>query len=152
METWKSVMSGRYEVSDLGRVKSLVAPGGQKILKPTPHVRSGHGVLILTDQDGGRRGTYVHKVVIEAFVGPCPEGMEVLHDDGDPSNNALSNLRYGTRSENLLDAVRHGTHQHAKKTTCPKGREYDRVRTRRTGPKAGQEFRACSLCENRKDH
>lgn len=47
--------------------------------------------------------------MLAAFVGPCPEGLEVCHLDGDPLNNRLSNLRYDTRSANNLDKVGHGT-------------------------------------------
>lgn len=52
---------------------------------------------------------YVHKLVMDAFVGPCPEGQEVLHEDNDTANNTVSNLRYGTRVENTADKFRHGT-------------------------------------------
>ena len=52
----------------------------------------------------------VHRLVLLAFVGPCPEGMECCHEDGDPSNNKPSNLRWDTRKANYADRVRHGTH------------------------------------------
>jgi hypothetical protein len=52
----------------------------------------------------------VHRLVLEAFVGPCPPGMEGCHGDGNPANNALPNLRWDSHSGNQLDAVRHGTH------------------------------------------
>jgi hypothetical protein len=62
-----------------------------------------------------RGGTYhprlVHRLVLEVFVGPCPEGMECLHRDGDRRNSTLSNLRWGTRVENAADSRRHGTLQ-----------------------------------------
>lgn len=44
--------------------------------------------------------TDIHQIVLEAFCGPCPDGMEVLHGNGIRTDNRLSNLRYGTRSEN----------------------------------------------------
>lgn len=44
----------------------------------------------------------VHALVLLAFEGPCPEGYEVLHKDHNPQNNNRKNLKYGTRSENLL--------------------------------------------------
>lgn len=47
--------------------------------------------------------------MLEAFVGPCPDGMECCHEDGNPGNNALSNLRWGTTRDNQADRVRHGT-------------------------------------------
>lgn len=51
----------------------------------------------------------VHRLVLEAFVGPAPAGTEGCHNDGNPQNNALSNLRWDTHAENMLDQVRHGT-------------------------------------------
>lgn len=52
----------------------------------------------------------VHRIVLEAFVGPAPEGMEACHDpDLNPANNAISNLRWGTSKENSDDSERHGT-------------------------------------------
>lgn len=52
---------------------------------------------------------YIHHLVLETFVGPRPESCEALHGDGDRLNNAVSNLRWGTRKENLADAISHGT-------------------------------------------
>lgn len=52
---------------------------------------------------------YVHRFVLEAFVGPCPPGLECRHLDGDRGNNRLSNLCWGTTQENAEDRVRHGT-------------------------------------------
>jgi hypothetical protein len=51
----------------------------------------------------------VHRLVLFAFVGPCPAGMECRHLNGNPQDNRVSNLRWGTHSENSRDAVRHGT-------------------------------------------
>jgi hypothetical protein len=61
---------------------------------------------------------------MEAFVGLRPKGLETRHLDGDPSNNQLSNLAYGTSSENHLDMVRHGTHAFSSRTHCDQGHEY----------------------------
>jgi hypothetical protein len=52
---------------------------------------------------------YVHRLVLKAFVGPCPEGMEGCHWDGDACNNKLDNLRWATHAENVEDSIRHGT-------------------------------------------
>ncbi len=46
---------------------------------------------------------------MQAFVGECPDGMEVCHNDGNPSNNKITNLRYDTRINNAADSARHGT-------------------------------------------
>lgn len=51
----------------------------------------------------------VHKIILLAFVGPPKQGMYCRHLDGNKHNNALSNLKYGTPSQNSYDAVRHGT-------------------------------------------
>ena len=57
---------------------------------------------------GDRTGGYsVHRLVLEAFVGPMPEAMETRHLDGNPANNCLDNLRYGTRAENEADKRLH---------------------------------------------
>ncbi len=54
---------------------------------------------------------FIHRLVLEAFVGPCPPGMEACHfPDRDPANNRLENLRWDTHAENMKDAVKHGTH------------------------------------------
>jgi hypothetical protein len=52
----------------------------------------------------------VHRLVLEAFVGPCPEGMEACHNNGDPADNRLENLRWDTHSRNTVDCLQHGTH------------------------------------------
>ena len=51
----------------------------------------------------------VHVLVLEAFIGPCPEGQECRHLDGDRGNSQLANLAWGTHRENMLDRVSHGT-------------------------------------------
>lgn len=57
----------------------------------------------------GDKERYIHRLVLEAFVGPCPQGMECRHfPDPDPRNNNLSNLRWGTRSENVSDRALQG--------------------------------------------
>lgn len=55
-----------------------------------------------------RQTFLVHRLVLEAFVGPCPEGMMACHADDNPTNNNLSNLRWGTIHDNLADAYRNG--------------------------------------------
>ena len=51
----------------------------------------------------------VHRLVLKTYVGPCPSGMECRHLNGNPADNRLKNLKWGTQSENQLDSVRHGT-------------------------------------------
>jgi hypothetical protein len=56
----------------------------------------------------GSQMRYVHRLVLEAFAGPCENGMETRHLDGNPSNNHLANLKWGTIEENTSDRDRHG--------------------------------------------
>lgn len=125
-ERWLPVVGdfNIYEVSDLGRVRSIdrVTPYRNttrffkgKILSPgtdTSGTSNGrHFVMLFTASGTPRRvNRKVHHLVLEAFVGPRPEGMECLHWDDNPSNNRLENLRWGTHSENTMDSIRNGTH------------------------------------------
>ena len=114
-EVWKDVVGyeGRYQVSNLGRIKSL--PNQRRkselILKQASHKTPGHKIVNLTSNDGGwkQKCHWVHRLVLEAFVGPCPAGMEGCHNDGNPKNNELGNLRWDTDSGNQADRVLHGT-------------------------------------------
>jgi len=62
----------------------------------------------------------VHRLVLEAFIGPAPKGTICCHNDGDPTNNRLENLRWDTHSSNTRDAIRHGTY-------VPPGARYKRA-------------------------
>lgn len=96
-----------YEVSNLGRVKSLKFPQKPRILKAQPNT-FGYPTVQLR-RDGKTVAIHIHTCVLLAFVGPRPEGNYCsLHDDDNPANNALSNLCWGTRSENSLQVVRKG--------------------------------------------
>jgi NUMOD4 motif/HNH endonuclease len=129
-ETWRPVAGyeGLYEVSDLGRVRSLRRPTasgmrGGKILKPIVYSKYGH-VRVGLHVNGRNTLRQVHQLVAEAFIGECPDGMEPRHGDGNAANNAAVNLSYGTKSDNCLDSVRHGTHRNARKTHCDSGHEF----------------------------
>lgn len=143
MERWLPVVGFEqfYEVSDHGRIRSLprrtrVRSGGtrllgSRILKPYPTSKGHLGVHLCGD--GTRRRAKVHHLVLVAFVGSRPAGLLGLHNDGDFSNNCLSNLRWDTYSANNLDAVRHGTHYTASKSHCPHGHPLDGVRYNQDG-------------------
>ena len=110
----------RYEVSNFGEVRNVKT---KRVLKPDSK-KSGYLYVNLSNK-GRQKKRYIHRLVLLAFVGPPLEGQEVLHSDGDATNNRLENLRWGTRNENMLDSVSHGTHNNARKETCPKGHKYD---------------------------
>lgn len=67
----------------------------------------------------------VHQLVLEAFVGPRPQGMFACHDDGNPANNRLENLRWDTPAANSADKVRHGTWPGGSRNGNSKLREED---------------------------
>ena len=71
----------------------------------------------------------VHRLVLETFVGPCPENMECCHNNGTKTDNRLENLRWDTRSNNIKDAVKHGTlvslHQNGETNPAMKLKEKD---------------------------
>lgn len=120
-EIWMPVIGyeSSYEVSNHGHVYSK-SKGAMMALTVAP---SGHKAVHLY-RNGRSERRLVHRLVLEAFVGPAPDGHECLHGDGDPGNNFVENLRWGTHSENMLDSVRHGTHPSARKTHCPRGHAY----------------------------
>ena len=81
-----------------------------RLLKPHLRKRDGYCEVRIRS-NGKRRQCKVHRLVLEAFVGPCPPGMVACHDpDPTPSNNALSNLRWDTTTANVSDSRRHGRH------------------------------------------
>lgn len=69
--------------------------------------KNGYRIVSLPIEGVGKRTFNVHRLILEAFVGPCPEGMEACHNDGDRGNNRLNNLRWDTRSANMADRFRH---------------------------------------------
>lgn len=82
-------------------------------------------------RDGRAHQITVHLLVLTAFSGPCPDGMEACHDDGNPSNNRLGNLRWDTRSNNHADKIRHGTHDRGEANTRAKLTDAQVVELRR---------------------
>ncbi|AUR90563.1 HNH nuclease [Vibrio phage 1.162.O._10N.261.48.E3] len=96
----------KYKFKEDGSVVSFVKKT-PRTLKP---IRMGNyvGLQLLRD-DGAQEKIYLHRAICEAKNGPCPQGMECRHLDGDKANNAASNLKWGTILENALDRVEHGT-------------------------------------------
>lgn len=114
MEEWRTIPSSpNYQVSNLGRVRSFgrtiydtrgrsyYRPGKARALSVAPN-----GYVRFND---GRRTISVHCAVLEAFVGPRPNGAHAAHRDGNKLNCALSNLRWATPVENAADKAVHGT-------------------------------------------
>lgn len=101
-EEWRPVVGyeGIYEVSSLGRVRRVGrANGANKIGVPLKlqYGWAGYPHLILNNR--GKRLIPVHRMVAEAFLGPCPEGHEVHHLDHDRKNARVDNLVYLSQAE-----------------------------------------------------
>lgn len=123
--SWRPVpgFESTYEVSTAGEIRSLdrvvqrrhlsgrcfpLRRRGQ-ILKPVEWA-PGCKYLTVTLKDHGRsRTAEVQVIVCETFYGSRPPGMDAAHRDGNPANNRADNLRWATRSENMRDAIKHGT-------------------------------------------
>lgn len=165
-ERWLPIpgFEGYYEVSDHGRVRSL----DRLVTGPTrPGQRRTHKGQVLRDYaitqpdrlterrmvtlcvNGIRRYMQVHALVLLAFVGPRPAGMQICHGNGDGTDNRLSNLRYGSASDNTFDMVRHGVHNNARKTHCHRGHAFDEANTLIIR-KGYRECRTCKLATSRR--
>jgi len=111
-EMWKDVAEYEwlYQISNLSRVRRMAGSAKcyeNRILKQNV---GSHGYLVVDLYKNNKRKTFtIHKLILEAFVGPCPSGMECRHLDGNPANNKIENLKWGTRSENVRDAMKHKT-------------------------------------------
>jgi hypothetical protein len=101
-------------------------------LKPFP-IKTGH---LQVDLGRGKPRSLVHRLVLTTFVGPCPDRMQGCHNDGDPANCRLSNLRWDTPQANQLDSVRHGTKPRGERHWKARVTEAD-VRAIRAGHAAG---------------
>jgi hypothetical protein len=98
-----------YSITEDGIVYSSRRSGSKGGLRALHTDKAGYKRVTLT-KDGKQYNRLVHQLVAETFIGPRQDGLFVCHKDGDKSNNHVSNLYYGTRSDNAKDAVIHGTH------------------------------------------
>jgi|ETNvirnome_2_300_1030623.scaffolds.fasta_scaffold02835_3 hypothetical protein len=145
VEEWRPVAGHelKYMVSNLGRFWSIercdtvgrLMPG--RILKGRV-VPAGYTVYTLTAIHG-------HRAVLESFVGPCPPGMFGCHNDGDPSNNRLENLRWDTPKANSQDMVKHGHSTRGVKNNTTKLSESEVLEIRARAD-AGERHRDIAEC------
>ena len=150
IEKWLPVVGyeGQYEVSDHGQVRSMdrINFRGRRTrgrtLK-TGKKMSGH-LLVALCRNNAKTTKYVHSIVLESFLGPRPDGMEACHNDGNPGNNNVSNLRWDTRSANTHDQVRHGRHNMTSRTACPLGHPLELPNLSAVDAKRGK--RSCRAC------
>lgn len=122
VEEWRTTpVKEGYEVSSLGRVRNR---------------RTGR-VLVLSHYGGQRKQGYlgthlgrdtkvhIHVLVCLAFHGPRPPGLDAAHNNGNYFDNRATNLRWATRSENMQDAIRHGTYRCPER---PKGSDHHKAK------------------------
>jgi hypothetical protein len=106
MENWNNVVDFEeiYEVSNFGNIRSKKTKQLKKITFDA-HNRPYLGLW----KNNKQKIVRPHKLVLEAFVGKAPKGMECCHNDGNQQNNRLENLRWDTHKSNIHDRIKHGT-------------------------------------------
>jgi hypothetical protein len=153
-ERWKSIpgYEGYYEVSDHGRIRTVErfvrTRGGGKRIAPARirkvSVNSTGRAQVGLSRDGHWMNMKVHRAVALAFLGPEPAGMEVCHGDGNPLNNHVSNLRWGTKKTNSADTVRMRRFPAQSRTSCPRGHALIEPNITAVARRKG--WRACLAC------
>lgn len=123
MEKWKDIpgWEGRYQVSDMGRVKVLARTFKAKnrwgeMIRHNPEkllslrvAKGAHYPSVGCNWGGRKERFLVHRLVCEVFNGPCPSPHHhCAHSDGNPLNNRADNLRWATPKENAEDTRKHG--------------------------------------------
>lgn len=110
-EIWKSIPGYEaYEVSNLGHVLRVAGGRGTRPMKAINPTKDSGGRMVFNVRGNGKtRQMKLHRAVMLAFCGECPDGYEVAHKDGDTEHNALSNLIYATPTENNRHKALHGT-------------------------------------------
>lgn len=151
-EEWRTIpdWEGFYEASSLGRIRSVtrevpnrwgtLTPRTGKLVQPFPSSTGYDRVALYRDGQQTRRS--VHSLVLLAFVGPYPPGLEIRHLNDVKTDNRLCNLQYGTRSDNNYDRVRNS----GLKTHCVHGHEYTPENTIMSRRGNGQPNRLCRTC------
>lgn len=114
MTRWKVVnYNTNYEISDDGRLRR-----GDKILRLGLAGGGSHYPYYPMMVGGAKRGYYIHNLVLEAFVGPRPDGMQCNHKDGNKLNNHVDNLEWVTHKNNMIHAARNHLLKPSKRNGC----------------------------------
>lgn len=107
----------RYAINESGIVLSVCPLNGRGKNVPWANAHivthvirpKGYHVISLCGENGIKHIRTVHALVLEVFVGPCPDGLQCRRLDGNPANNHVLNLKWGTSIENANDKTLHGT-------------------------------------------
>lgn len=126
-EVWRPIpgYGNHYEASTLGNVRvkdRLVLKPHSRTGKMTEHHYKGHNLsgnsrghsghrCVTLTSDGIEQTRFIHTLVLLAFTGPRPDGMEACHNNGNCLDNRPANLRWDTHLENNRDRLRHGTYR-----------------------------------------
>ena len=129
MEHWKTIeWAPNYQVSNLGGVRQLGRTFERKNpkhpkfsqvinIKPKPldgwvRMRKEKPIckIVVLRVNGENKHCKVHQLVLSTFIGPCPSGFEGCHNNGNPLDNRLDNLRWDTHQNNMGDIKKHGTY------------------------------------------
>ncbi len=141
IEEWRPVVGyeGFYEVSDMGLVRSLAitvrGPHGSRQNRSGGILavnQSGNYPTVKLSKNAKAKTIRVHRLVLEAFVGPCPDGMECRHfPNRSHDDNRLANLSWGTKKQNAADRELQGQSQRGElgHTVKLKVSEVERIRT-----------------------
>lgn len=154
MERWSGIPGfSFYEASSEGRIRSLdrTLQNGKKrqgVVLKTPTSGAGYPHATLRGDDGRQVKLPIHRFIAWAFLGP-QEGQEVRHWDDDPNNNRISNLLYGSGSDNQRDRVRNGHHWQSGKVSCPNGHSLNNDNLVPSQLKLG--YRSCLSCSRGRD-
>lgn len=152
-ETWREHPDYPViQVSDQGRVyrKPRTVIRGQDTYRLSGRIaalntgsKTGH-LKVQIRMAGKYHHAWVHRLVLETFAGPCPDGMECRHLNGNPKDNRLENLAWGTPSENSADTKAHG-YAPSRKDACKRGHPFTPENTYR--PPARPNDRHCKECQ-----
>lgn len=158
MIEWRDIEGcfGFYQVSDDGQVRSvdriIDMPHGRPRKQPGVILKlqycHGYYAQVGISIFGEKRLEFPHRLVARTFLSDEHfEGAIVCHRDGNPINNHVSNLYWGTSTRNNRDTVEHGHNVNANKTHCVNGHEFNAENTyERFGP-TGRRWRDCKKCK-----
>lgn len=150
IERWAAIpgYEGLYEVSNLGAIRGTKRRGTSGASLRLTKDKNGYTKVNLY-QNCQRKGFWLHSLMLTAFVGPRPPGMQACHNDGDRGHNHLDNLRWDTATANYDDARSHGTAAIGEKNAAAKLSQADREQIRAlraagvTQKAVGQRFGVC---------
>jgi hypothetical protein len=128
---WKPIFNGIFEVSSDGRVRRVIRTHSNQKLGELKASSSGRYMRLAFSVEGKHRSFSVHRLALLAFRGPCPEGMEGAHLNGNGKDNRIDNLAYVTHFDNEQHKRLHGTRPRGSKQGSSKLTEEQVIEIRR---------------------